>query len=131
MNGKVTSFLRRTAISLVLALPLVGCGELEPDGVACIAIAIAGLDVAVVNESTNQPVCDATVTATDGGYSERLNAIGCRYSGAFERPGSYSLRAERAGFATRTVVAERVAMSSGQCPHPVAVRTEIRLTPTP
>jgi len=127
----MSPFLRRISVSLILGLPLAGCGDMEPDGVACIAIAVAGLDVSVVDQSTNQPICDATVTAAEGAYSERLNMGACRYSGAYERPGSYAIRAERPGFTARTVTAERVVMSSGQCPHPVTIRTEIRLTPTP
>jgi hypothetical protein len=130
-NGNVIAACRRAAISTVLALPFAACGELEPDVIACAAIAIAGLDVSVVDESTNQPLCDATVTATEGAYAERLGRIGCRFSGAYERPGSYSVRAERSGFITRTLAADRVVMSTGQCPHPVTVRVEIRLPPTP
>ncbi len=130
LNGNVIAACRRAAISTVLALPFAACGEFEPDVIACAAIAIAGLDVSVVDESTNQPICDATVTATDGAYTERLIGT-CRYAGAYERAGTYAVRAEKGGFMARTVTSDRVIMSTGLCPHPVTVRVEIRLTPTP
>jgi hypothetical protein len=99
--------------------------------VACPAIALAGLDVGVVDNATSQPICDASVTASEEGYTERLSAIGCRYQGAYERPGTYRIRVDRTGFAGLELSDVRVVMSAGQCPHVQTVTVELRLIPQP
>jgi hypothetical protein len=116
-------------LSLV-ALAL-GCNHEVGSGVVCPAIAMAGLDVGVTSEQTAQALCDATVTATDGSYVERLVATSCRYAGAFERPGTYVLRAEGTGFLAKEVSDVRVIMGTGQCPHVQAVRLDIQLKTEP
>src|SRR5262249_26032240 len=64
----------------------------------------AGLTVTVERAGAN--VCNATVTARDGTFSEVLTAFGpassCTYSGVFERPGNYTLDVI-AGTRTKTV----------------------------
>ena len=51
-----------------------------------------------MQDPTGAEVCDAVVTATDGGYSEVLSAGGtaqdCAYVGALERSGTYTLTAK-------------------------------------
>lgn len=95
----------------------------------CPAVATAGLTVEVSNAVTGQAVCDAGVTATDGSYTERLVQASCTYVGAFERPGSYQVRAERAGFVSKQVGPVQVAMENGRCPHVRGVRVTIPLAP--
>ena len=112
---------------LALALSLAGCDS-SPT-VACAAIAQAGLDVSVINEQNGQGICDASVTAQDGTYREVLPAFSCRFVGAYERPGTYVVRAERTGFLTREVTDVRVTMQVGDCPHVETVRVQIRLAP--
>jgi hypothetical protein len=61
--------------------------------------AAAGLTVSVIDTS-GKPVCDATVTATDGSFSEVLQKTGpqrCLNSGVFERTGTYTLIATAPG----------------------------------
>ncbi len=95
----------------------------------CPAVATAGLTVEVSNAATAQPICDAVVTATDGGYAERLVPTSCSYVGAFERPGTYQVSAEKAGFVPKQVGPVQVVMENGQCPHVRGVRVTIPLAP--
>jgi uncharacterized protein YfaS (alpha-2-macroglobulin family) len=117
-------------IVCLLALP--GC-----DYVCTAACAIAvGLDVGVTDDQTGAPICDATVTAIDGSYSEELqkttDARGCRFRGAFSRPGVYSVRAERDGFLPMTRENVRVLMGKERCcPGVVTAHLEIPLPPAP
>jgi hypothetical protein len=65
-----------------------------------------GLSVSVVDRVTGAPICDATVTATDGTYSETLRILPdadvdggtrCVYLGAGERAGTYAIDARGEG----------------------------------
>ena len=89
-----------------------------------------GLDVGVVNDRTGEPICDATVTAAAGAYSEQLVPGGCRYSGAVGRPGIHSLRTERSLFQARTASNVQIHDRSTDCCEITDVATvEIRLVP--
>ena len=110
------------------ALVLAGCNE-EQDPIACAAYAVAGLGVTVTNADTGQPICDATVTAADGAYGERLFAVGCIYAGAYERAGTYVVRASRDGFAPKEVGPVHVVMGGGECPHVQETRVTVSLSP--
>jgi hypothetical protein len=122
--------MRRMAV-LCLGILALGCGADAGPGVVCTAIAKAGLSVGVTNAQTSQPACDAIVTALDGAYREQLLGTSCRYVGAWERPGTYVVRVERAGFVTKEVADVRVAMGSGDCPHVEEVRLEVQVIPAP
>lgn len=120
----------RRLLGLCLLVLGVGCGESSSPGAPCPAIATAGLDVGVASATTGQALCGATVTARDGGYVETLTPMSCRYLGAFERPATYTVRAESVGF--RALEANvRVSMGTGQCPHVKTVLVELELAPTP
>jgi hypothetical protein len=106
-------------------------GACDDSLVVCPAIAVAGLDVQVLDNATSQPLCDAIVTASEGTVSERLMANACRYQGAFERPGIYTVRAERAGFAPLELSGVRVVMNTEPCPHVETVTVVLRLLPRP
>ena len=84
-------FVGAAAVVLVLQ----GCGSQD-----CNEEALFGLSVRV-QDSSSAEVCDATVTATDGTYSEVLSAGGsaqyCVFFGAVERPGTYTVTAEQGG----------------------------------
>src|SRR5512135_236497 len=108
--------MKAKALWALLAVVSLHCGD-EHTPVACPAYAAAGLTVSVSNASDGQPICDATVTATEGGYSEQLFGVGCSFAGAVERPGTYVVRAARQGFAPKEVAPVRVAMGGGDCPH--------------
>ena len=121
--------LPRSALAVVLGLGLVGCEDRAPGPVPCLAYAAAGLGVTVTNAATAQSLCDATVMATEGRYSERLFENACTYTGAYERPGEYVIAASRSGFASSRVTSVRVVMGGGQCPHVEQVRLTIALSP--
>ena len=114
---------------LILCAAAFACGCPSEEDVVCTAIAAAGLSVGVTNERTGQAQCDATVTATEGSYSETLSSYGCRYIGAWERPGTYRVRAEARGFATKAIADVRVVMGTGECRHVQEVQLEIALAP--
>jgi hypothetical protein len=119
----------KTAIaSVAAALALAGCNQ-ERDGVACAAYAAAGLAVTVTNADSGQPICDATVTATDGAYRETLFAVSCTYTGAYERAGTYVVRAARDGFTPKEVGSVQVVMGGGDCPHVQERRVAVSLSP--
>lgn len=115
------------AMWVLLALLCPCCGG-ERTPVACPAYAAAGLGVAVSDAATGQPICDAAVTATDGAYSEPLFGVACSFSGAYERPGTYVVRATRQGFLPGELPSVRVVMGGGECPHVQETRVSIQLT---
>jgi hypothetical protein len=115
---------------LLLCAAACACGCPPEDGVVCTAIAAAGLSVSVSNGQTGQALCQATVVASEGVYSETLFANGCRHVGAFERPGTYQVVAGAPGFAPKRVSDVRVVMGGGDCPHVREVQLEVALTPS-
>jgi hypothetical protein len=121
--------MRKIAWAVAAALGAAGCGD-EPSPVICTAVAVAALNVTVVDAATNQPLCDAEVTVTDGGFRETLRVFpssgaDCRYSGPFERPGTYEITVRRAGYPT--AVQSGVRVTSDEC-HVIGVPVTIRLT---
>jgi len=114
---------------LVLCAAALACGCPPEDMVACPTVAASGLSVDVTNDATGQPLCEATVTAIEGSYSETLVANGCRYFGAWERPGTYAVRVAATGFASKTIADVRVEMGSGQCPHVQETQLSVSLAP--
>jgi hypothetical protein len=120
----------RAGITCVLAaLCLAGCTEGVTPPVACAAYAAAGLGVTVTNADTGQPICDATVTAVEGSYSEKLVPVACTYTGAYERAGTYVVKAARDGYASKEVGSVRVVMGGGDCPHVEQMRLTVALSP--
>jgi hypothetical protein len=122
---------RRAKILLALAVTIVApaCDEGAP---GCTPNVVAGLSVTVQDDETGLGICDAIVTARDGAHSEVLSASlppSCRYSGAIEREGVYTVRVERAGYISKTVSNLVVESSGGDCPHVRTVPVTIRLEP--
>ena len=120
------------ACMVVALLAMPGCDF------TCRALCVVavGLDVGVTNGETGAAICDAIVTAVDDGYSEQLRGIGtgqgCRYEGAYSRPGVYSVRAERQGYLPMTLSHVTVVEGwGGCCPGLETARAEIRLRPAP
>ena len=88
-----------------------GCGS------DCRSYGSAGLGIQVEGP-TGDPICDASVTISDGDYSEvlqvteRTGSDPCTFYGAYERQGSYSIQVEAAGFAS---VVKKATVDSGAC----------------
>jgi hypothetical protein len=121
--------MRKLVMVVLAAAGAAACGD-EPNPVICTAIAVSALTVTVVDAATNQPLCDAEVTVTDGGFRETLpvfpgSGADCRYSGPFERPGTYEITVRRAGYPT--AVQSGVRVTSDEC-HVIGVPVTIRLT---
>jgi hypothetical protein len=100
MKTKFASKPALTALTTCLFTGLLGCGGTP--GLGCTDLYAYGLTVTVKDAATMQPICDATVTATDGSYSETLQAggLGCSFVGAGERAGTYTVSAAKSGYVT-------------------------------
>ena len=120
--------MRMRALAVLLSTCFIHCTE-ERAPVACAAYAAAGLSVTVQNAATGEPICDAAVTASEGTYSESLFGVACTFSGAYERPGTYVVRASRGGFRPSEVGAVRVVMGDDECPHVEQTKVTVWLTP--
>jgi hypothetical protein len=117
-------------LALASAAGVSGCSDHAGD---CTPDMVMGLVIFVVDGQTGAPICDATVTARDGAYSETLarsdSAVGgCDYFGASERAGTYSVRAEAAGFSPSTVSDVKVRAKEDDC-HVETARRTMRLEP--
>jgi hypothetical protein len=95
--------MRNAALLLITAASVVapGCGRDDLMG-ACTAIAVPALDVVVLDGSTGDRICDATVLAVEGSFSSVLDPFPpgptCSYSGPHERPGVYEVSVTKAGY---------------------------------
>lgn len=118
----------RLGLVATLAASASGC----LGGTACTAVLIYGLNVTVVDATTQARLCDAQVVARDGAYSETLTlqpGSPCTYVGAGERPGAYTLTATQTGYATITRAAPAVVRDESGC-HVLGVSYTISLTHT-
>ncbi len=115
----------RLLVVALLAACHLSCGANE----ACLAYASAGLSVSVVSATDSQGICDATVVAVEGSYTEELHSNACAFRGLWERAGTYTVRVSKQGFRTREVSPVRVVMGSGPCPHVTETRLTVSLTP--
>lgn len=106
-----------------------GCiiGESAP---ACETSAEAGITVVVHRADTGEPICDATVDASSGDHGEPLAAQGsgrdCRYVGAWDRAGEFTLLIAREGFRTKLLVGVNV--TSEIC-HVTGTLVDVELSP--
>lgn len=81
-----------------------GCGG--TGGTACTTLLAYSLTITVTDAATGARICDATVTATDGAFSQALDKIDgipdCTYFGPAERAGTYQVTVTKAGYMTAT-----------------------------
>lgn len=114
-------------VTLAVAAAAVGSG-CEDRQTLCPPYPGVGLVVTVVNDQTSEPICDAVVTAQaqDGGapWTMTASTSRCTYGGTGS--GTYSVRAERTGFSSVSVLV-RVARTRGECPIAVETPVTIRL----
>jgi hypothetical protein len=119
---------RRALLISALAGVLAACDTpLEPH--VCTAIAVDAINVTVTDAASGQRICDATVTASDGGFREQLRVLGgpadCVYSGPTERAGRYEVQVSRPGYATASASGVRV--DADEC-HVIPVRVAVPLS---
>ncbi len=99
-----------------LSLPLLaGCVIITlPPGGFCTAQFVYGLTVRVTDADTGESIIDATITLTNGGYTEIMESFGPgEYVGAGERAGTYSMTIEADGYGVLAV--EDIVIESDVC----------------
>jgi hypothetical protein len=117
----------------LLGICLVGLGaagcEQPAEPRVCTAIAVDALVVTVTDGASGPRICDATVIAVDGSFSQELRGFpggtDCTYSGPTERAGTYEVRVSKPGYVPATVTNVRV--TADEC-HVIPVRLTIPLT---
>lgn len=124
--------------TLLVALPslalLAACNSEGPyganDGVACTLEARAAINVELLDAATKVSISGgATVVATDGAYTDTLHYFGGgTFGGAYERVGTYTIKATTPahGTATRT----GIVVTKDQC-HVIGQRVTIEMTRVP
>jgi hypothetical protein len=129
MQAMMAAAARRAWVVVALVFVSTVSGGVSVGCRSCANIALDGLNVTVVDGATGSPICDATVTAQDGDHVETLMQGGCRYGGAYERPGTYTLTAT-SGSRSEVVMDVRV-LGNGDdfCPHVVTETATITLDP--
>ena len=107
---------------LAMVAGSIGCGG---DQKACTLQSVYGLAITVVDDQTSEPICAASVVATDSAHVEVLKEDGCgAYSGAAERPGVYTVSVSKGSF--QSTMVGPITVSFGEC-HVEPVRQVVRL----
>ncbi len=118
----------RLLLPLLALFGLAACG-IETE--ACSTELRFGLNVTVVDDTSGAEICDATVVAREGSYSETLMVLGstapCTYVGAGERAGEYEIEVTANGYVTETV--NDIEVEDGGC-HVEQEAFEVRLSPS-
>ncbi|WP_353777395.1 carboxypeptidase-like regulatory domain-containing protein [Winogradskyella sp. 3972H.M.0a.05] len=99
------------------------------DQVICTLVFVYGLDVTIIDSSTNAEITeDITVTAIDGTYQEPLMRVdnSGRFFGAGERAGNYTIEVTGEGYQTFT--SEVIEVTADQC-HVIPQVLEFTITP--
>ena len=108
-----------------------GCGFSVNRGVQggtpCTALYAYGVSATVTCAVNGDPINDATLTLTDGGYSEVMQfVVTGDYVGAGERAGTYSLTAVAAGYISQTI--NGIVVTADEC-HVQGVHVAVQLQP--
>ena len=114
----------RRVLLVTLAVAANGCGQ------ACDAVLKAGIVLTIFDGATGNPIEEATVIATEGSYSETVNLPSSPPAPghavlAFERPGTYRVEVQAAGYLPWVMSSVRV--SRDDC-HVETVALTARLT---
>ncbi|MBN1490638.1 MAG: carboxypeptidase regulatory-like domain-containing protein [Phycisphaerae bacterium] len=119
--------MRLMSLLLVAGLPLAECRVID-DPVVCTDIFVYGINVTLTDADTGAPIAGATLTLTEGTYSEILEAFpgSGQYVGAGERAGTYTLTADADGYESKTVT--NIVIGADEC-HVIPVVLTIELTP--
>jgi len=89
-----------------------------------------GIDVYVADAESDYPIDHAVLTLTEGGYAETLMRLGWppgAYSGADERPGTYTLTVEADSYVSQTFEEIVIGMTEDGC-HVATVSLTVKLT---
>jgi hypothetical protein len=97
--------------------------------VPCTPSVEPGISVRVMDQDTSAGTRLAVVTLTDGDYTETMQAPTCTcssYTGAFERPGTYTIKVQQTGYVTQTI--NDVVVKAGLC-HVQTVEKTVVMVP--
>jgi hypothetical protein len=122
---------KNLAAALMMAAAVAANGCSDQTG-PCPPVFCPGLHVRVQNGETGESICDAVVTARDGGRFYTLVPLAagsCDYVGVGQ-PGTYVVAAERSGFSSSARPGIRLVGSGGECPCLQTVELTIGLTPS-
>ena len=109
-----------------LALLCCGCGQFQ-NGKICTALYAYGVAATVTAEDSGAPISNATLTLTDGIYTETMQSFATgQFVGAGERAGTYTLTATAPGYATKTI--DSIVVTSDSC-HVMGVHVNVVLQP--
>jgi uncharacterized surface anchored protein len=101
---------------------------------ACTANFVMGVNVRVIDAATGAAIGGATLTLADGDYTEILteslsSSISGSYYGAGERPGTYTLTVQAAGYQDATL--EDIVVVTDECGcHVIPVERTVEMTPS-
>lgn len=84
-----------------------------------------GMTVQVLDlsQTSNQCIADSTVQITDGTYNETYSNA-CNYSGARNRPGTYTVTASAPGYMTTSISGVPIPVDCNSYPTPVELDLE-------
>ncbi|MBV1922829.1 MAG: carboxypeptidase-like regulatory domain-containing protein [Flavobacteriaceae bacterium] len=114
-------------LTLLLFCSLISCNNSDDDEILCTEVYIYGLNIMVFDSSNQQLIGDtATVTATDGNYSEELMFFTESFSGAGERAGDYIVTVTAEGYETYTT--QTITLLEDEC-HVIPQSFNVQLIP--
>jgi hypothetical protein len=118
-------------LGLVMSVLPAGCGLFPggwlPGGTPCTALYAYGVSATVTNAADGSPIDNATLTLSEGGYSEVMQFIVTGdYVGAGERAGTYTLTATAPGLESRTI--SDIVVTADEC-HVRGVHVAVVLQP--
>ena len=118
----------RTLMTLLTlnGLTFIGCLITDDGGVICTEVFVYGVKVALTHADTGEAITGATLTLTEGDYSEPMQELSPgHYAGAGERAGTYTLTVEVDGFETQTI--GDIVVDADEC-HVIPVNLDVELT---
>ena len=118
---------RHVLLAVGVFASLVGCTS-PWNFVACTADARAGVTLEVRGPGGNG-LAGVVITLKDGPYTETIKPLDSHFaSGASERPGTYEITVEKAGY--KTFQKSGVVVEKDQC-HVITVNVPVQLEPLP
>lgn len=99
---------------LLLTVPFPFGSCLGDQTTVCTPVILDGLSVTLTDAETGAPISGATLTLTEGEFSEVMRELNAgQYVGASERAGTYRLTIEADGFSPRTE--ENIVVTANVC----------------
>lgn len=90
--------------AILCAITLVACSDSRATPPVCTGEAEPAVVLTLRDATTQQPVIGATITLSEGVYSEvMLDANDGSYLGGFERPGTYAMEISANQFLSQTI----------------------------